>query len=85
MAMTPELRALAICLTFPIRNTDGEAKALEEMIGEQIRQAILQEREACASIAEDGESPQSIAMAIRHQTRFLKGSSAAGNCPEGQI
>lgn len=46
--MTPEERALLIHLTFPTRNTDGEADAMEKFTAEQIRAAIAEEREAGA-------------------------------------
>lgn len=53
--LTPELRALAIMLAFPISNTDGEAEAMQRLIAEHIAahaaQAVAEERERCARIA----------------------------------
>ena len=56
--LTPEERALIIGLTVPIRNTNGEADALGQLIKEHIRAAVAEEREACAKIAESHDESE---------------------------
>ena len=67
--MTPEERALGVMLAFPVRNTEGQAEAMQRYIAEQFADAIAEEREACARVADQygGNAAEYIAILIRRR------------------